>query len=199
MEARQLRAITTQFTTREIGEVPHIEGYFAVFNSEYQIAPGMIETIAPGAFANSLATDDIRALTNHDTTLVLGRNTAGTLELREDDRGLWGDIAINPNDGDAANTWARVQRGDVSQCSIGFEIISEDSDILPDGSMRWTIREVKLYEVSVCTFPAYEETNVSARSKERDDIKARQLEAWKNEQKARLKNGTKSADAPQKD
>lgn len=183
---RQLRAVATQFETREIGEVPHISGHFAVFNSVYDIGPGMSESIAMGAFAGALG-GDIRALTNHDTTLVLGRTLAGTLELREDETGLYGDISINPNDTDAMNTWARVQRGDVTQCSIGFDIIREDTEVREDGSMHWTIREVKLYEVSVCTFPAYEETNIQARSQERDHIRARQLDAWKTRMKEELK------------
>lgn len=183
---RQLRAVATQFETREIGDVPHISGYFAVFNSVYDIGPGMSESIAPGAFSATLG-GDIRALTNHDTTLVLGRTLAETLELREDDTGLYGDIAINPNDSDAMNTWYRVQRGDVTQCSIGFDIVREDTEVRPDGSTHWTIREVILYEVSVCTFPAYEETNIQARAQERDHIRARQLDAWKTKVKEELK------------
>lgn len=175
---RQLRAAMTEFQTRQDGDVPHISGYFAVFDSVYQIGPGMSESIAPGAFTGTLS-GDIRALTNHDSTLVLGRNTAGTLELRQDEHGLWGDIAINPKDGDAMNTWARVDRRDVSQCSIGFMIRSEDTDVREDGSVHWTIREVELFEVSVCTFPAYEATNVSARAAQRDEIKRRALSAWK--------------------
>lgn len=182
---RQLRAVATQFETREIGDVPHISGYFAVFDSVYEIGPGMSESIAPGAFSATLG-GDIRALTNHDTTLVLGRTLAGTLELREDDAGLWGDIAVNPNDSDAMNAWHRVQRGDVTQCSIGFDIVREDTDVRPDGSTHWTIREVKLWEVSVCTFPAYEETNIQARSAQREDLRARRLNAWKAKQKERL-------------
>lgn len=185
---RQLRAVNAQFETREDGEAPHISGYFAVFNSVYDIAPGMSESIAPGAFSETLG-GDIRALTNHDTTLVLGRTTAGTLTIREDDHGLWGDVAINPNDSDAMNTWARVQRGDVTQCSIGFEIVSEETEFRDDGSVHWTIQEVRLFEVSVCTFPAYEETNVSARSSQLEDLKKRRLEAWKIAQKARLNHG----------
>lgn len=184
---RQLRAVATQFQTREIGDVPHISGYFAVFESVYEIGPGMSESIARGAFAGTLG-GDIRALTNHDTTLVLGRTLAETLELREDETGLYGDIAINPNDGDAMNAWARVQRGDVTQCSIGFDIVREDTEVRPDGSTHWTIREVKLYEVSVCTFPAYEETNIQARAQERDHIRARRLDAWKAKVKEELKN-----------
>ena len=186
---RQLRAVATRFETREIGEVPHIAGHFAVYGSVYDIAPGMSESIAPGAFSQTLD-GDVRALTNHDTTLVLGRTLAGTLALREDETGLYGDIAVNPNDSDAMNTWARVQRGDVTQCSIGFDIIREDTEIRPDGSTHWTIREVRLWEVSVCTFPAYEETNIQARSKERDAYRARQLAAWKTKMKERLTHGS---------
>lgn len=186
---RQLRAVATKFETREVGEVPHISGHFAVFDSVYEIGPGMSESIARGAFSNTLD-GDIRALTNHDTTLVLGRTLAGTLELREDETGLYGDIAINPNDSDAMNTWARVQRGDVTQCSIGFDIVREETEVREDGSTHWRIVEIKLYEVSVCTFPAYEETNIQARAKERDNIRARRLDAWKNEMKARIHNGT---------
>lgn len=177
-EDRQLRAAMTEFQTRQDGEAPHLSGYFAVFDSVYDIGFGMSESIAPGAFANTLS-GDIRALTNHDSTLVLGRTSAGTLTLREDDKGLWADVEINPNDSDAMNTYARVQRGDVSQCSIGFQIRSEDTDVREDGSVHWTIRDVELFEVSVCTFPAYEATNVSARAAQRDEIKRRQLDAWK--------------------
>lgn len=200
-ENRQLRAKLTQFETREDGG-PHISGYFAVFNSVYDICPGLSESIAPGAFAASLG-DDIRALTNHDSRLVLGRTSAGTMTIREDATGLWADIAVNPNDSDAMNTWARVQRGDVSQCSIGFDIIREETESREDGSIHWTILEVKLYEVSVCTFPAYEETNVTARSRQRDEIRARALDAWKERMRNKLKggqtNGPESPDAPEKD
>ena len=188
-ETRQLRAVATQFEKREDGEAPHISGYFAVFNSNYEIGPGMSESIAPGAFANTLG-GDIRALTNHDTAMVLGRNTAGTLELREDSHGLWGDIAINPKDGDAMNTHARVIRGDVTQCSIGFRIIREDTEFREDGSVHWTIREVELYEVSVCTFPAYEATNISAREAQRDTLRARELDAWKQKMRGAIRSGT---------
>lgn len=183
---RQLRAAITEFQTRQDGEAPHLSGYFAVFDSVYDIGYGMSESIAPGAFSKTLS-GDIRALTNHDSTLVLGRTGAGTMTLREDNHGLWADVEINPNDSDAMNTYARVQRGDVSQCSIGFRIISEETDFRDDGSVHWTIKEIELYEVSVCTFPAYEETNVSARARERDEIRSRQTAAWKESMKERLK------------
>lgn len=163
-----------------------IEGYFAVYNSVYDIAPGMSESIAPGAFEKSLA-NDVRALVNHDTTLVIGRTAAHTFELRDDSHGLWGRIVINPKDSDATNAHARVERGDVSQCSIGFAINREDTEIREDGSVHWTIREAELYECSICTFPAYEETNVSARAKDKADYEKRQAEAWREKMKKRLK------------
>lgn len=188
-QSRQLRAAITDFTTREDGDTPIIEGYFAVFNSDYVIDADMSESIAPGAFTQSL-NGDVRALTNHDSTLVLGRTTAATVTLRQDEIGLWARIAINPKDSDAMNTWARVQRRDVTQCSIGFRIIREETEFREDGSVHWTIYEVELYEISVCTFPAYEATNISARTAQRDDMQARRLEAWKNEMKERIKHGT---------
>ena len=183
---RQIRSVTTEFMTREDGDNLAIEGYFAVFNSNYDIAPGMSESIAPGAFASSIS-GDIRALINHDTTLVLGRTKANTLQLREDSHGLWGHIDINPNDGDAMNLYNRVKRGDVDQCSFGFDIRSEDTDIGEDGSIHWTIKDVELYEVSCCTFPAYTETNISAREHDRDVIKKREREAWQKKMLTKLK------------
>lgn len=191
MSNRELRAVATRFETREDGGVPHIEGYFAVFNSVYEIAPGMTESVAPGAFSKALAGGDIRALVNHDTTLVLGRTKAGTLELREDSRGLWGDITINPNDRDAMNLYERVKRGDVDQCSFGFgEPYTEETDFRDDGTVHWTLTEVSLHEVSACTFPAYQATNISARAAERDNLRARELAAWKERMKGELRNGT---------
>lgn len=194
---REVRPVRTDFTTRD-DENPTIEGYFAVFNSLYEIAPGMTESVAPGAFQRTIS-GDIRALTNHDTTLVLGRTKAHTLELREDEHGLWGKVTINPNDRDAMNLYERVKRGDVDQCSFGFEIVSENTDVREDGSLHWTITDVNLYEVSACTFPAYQETNIAARTQQMEDIKKRELAAWKLKNMEVLKNGTKSPVAAQED
>ena len=190
--SRQMRTIGTDFKTREDGEDLIIEGYFAVFNSDYEIAPGLTESIAPGAFQNSLA-NDVRALTNHDTTLVLGRTKAHTLEISEDSHGLFGRVKINPNDQDAMNLYQRVKRGDVDQCSFGFDITDEETDYREDGSMHWTIKDVILYEVSCCTFPAYQETSISARSAERDAAMKRRAEAWKETMLQRLKGDKKDA------
>lgn len=182
----QVRSLPGSFQVREENEEMRIEGYFAVFNSNYEMFPGAIETIAPGAFASTLG-NDVRALINHDTTLVIGRNKAGTLELKEDSHGLWGSILINPKDSDAVNLYERNKRGDVDQASFGFEIVKEDTEYLEDGSIRWTIREVNLFEVSVCTFPAYEETSLSARKRDFDELMKRKNDEWKARMTARLK------------
>ncbi len=190
-DMRVLQLRSGEFKTREDSEEMTIEGYFAVFNSNYEIWEGASESIAPGAFTSSIG-GDIRGLTNHDTTLVLGRTKAHTLELKEDSHGLWGKITINPKDSDAVNTYERVKRGDVDQCSIGFMIRSEETDFGADGSIHWTITDVELFEVSVCTFPAYEETGVSARHKDAEELKKRANEAWKLQMKDRLtKKSTK--------
>ena len=94
------------------------------------------------------------------------------------------------------NLYERVKRGDVDQCSIGFNIRSEDTEISPDGDVHWTITGVDLFEVSCCTFPAYEETNIAARSAERDEIQKREKQAWREKMKARLRDGAESADDP---
>ena len=177
---------SAEFQTREADGQRYIEGYFAVFNSEYWLWDDAFETIDPGAF--SLETDtDVRALTNHDSTLVLGRTTAGTLQLRIDERGLWGSILVNDRDQDAVNAYERVRRGDVTQCNFGFDILQESVEHRADGMTVWHLQRVKLYEVSVCTFPAYEETGVTARKAEAEHIRQREMEAWRAEALARVK------------
>ena len=183
---RQVRAQLTEFQTREeADQAPHITGYFSVFGGVYEIGPGMTESVDRHAFDKTLG-GDIRALTNHDTPLVLGRTTAHTLELRVDEHGLWGDVTINPNDQDAMNLYERVKRGDVDQCSFGFNIVSEETEFRDDGSIHWTITEVELHEVSVCTFPAYEDTNVSARQAQREELSKNRLQDWKESMRARI-------------
>lgn len=186
LEQRTMIPINGSFSTREVENDLFIEGYFSVFNSPYEICPGLEEVISPGAFADTLG-EDIRALTNHDTTLVLGRNKAGTLTLKEDTHGLWGSIRINSSDSDAVNTHSRVARGDVDQCSFGFYIEKEDREVLPDGTVRYTILKVRLLEVSVVTFPAYEETSVSARTRQEETIRKRLFAERKESLRKKLK------------
>ena len=195
-DKRILEFRNSEFTTREDGEKHTIEGYFAVFNSIYQMDSMLSESIAPGAFTNSLS-NDVRALINHDTTLVLGRTGAHTFTISQDERGLYGVITINPKDSDAMNAYERVKRGDVSGCSIGFNITRETTDVSEDGSIHWTIEDVELFECSVCTFPAYEQTNITARAAEREEIMKRRLEAKREKVKARFNHGIETVETAQ--
>lgn len=183
---RQLRSACSEFQTRadEAGDL-YISGYFSVFNSNYELWPGATESVAETAFDEALA-DDIRCLIDHETRLVLGRNKAGTLTLKVDSRGLWGEVKINRNDQDAMNLYERVKRGDVDQCSFGFDILEESFEDRGD-SVHWTILKVKLYEVSIVTFPAYTDTSVSARKQDLETIKKRSIELWKTNTLKRLK------------
>ena len=185
-KTKHIRDIQSTLEVRSENEKPIIEGYFVVFDSETELFKNGFEKIAKGAFDNTLG-NDIRALINHDTRLVLGRNKSDTLKLTVDDHGLYGVIDINQNDTDAMNLYERVKRGDVSQCSFGFNILNESVEHRENGSTLWTIEEIDLHEVSVCTFPAYADTGVEARKSEVEAHEKRKLEQWKNNMKERIK------------
>jgi len=187
-EKFQIRALNMEIEKRaDSGEGDlFLEGYFAVFNSIYELWPGATESIAPGAFSDAMS-GDVRALYNHDQNLVMGRTAAGTLELKEDSRGLWGRIKINREDSDAMNAYSRIQREDVTQCSFGFDIEKESMEMKDDGSVHWTIEKVNpLYEISPCVFPAYQETTVSARKHDLEEIKKREFDKWREEARRKL-------------
>ena len=142
----------------------HITGYAAVFNTFSDDLGFFREKIDPGAFAETIINDDIRALWNHDSNYVLGRNVSRTLTLSEDDQGLKIDIA--PPD----TQWARdlatsIDRGDISQMSFGFRTISDRWEMKNGDEVR-TLEKVQLFDVSPVTYPAYPDTRVGLRSKE---------------------------------
>lgn len=182
----QTRTVPAEFRAMKRADdaAPIIEGRFISFTGSYQIAPWATERISPDV---EIEGEDIRALVDHETRLVLGRTTAGTLKIDRKDDGIYGTIEINPNDQDAMNLYARVERGDVSQCSFGCYITREETEFLEDGNVEYTITGIELLEVSVVTFPAYEDTGVSARATEAKDLMKRQIEAWKDVQRHRLK------------
>lgn len=186
METREMTRKESPFVTREENGDKFLEGYFARFDDVYNMGWGITESIDRHAFDDTLG-DDVRVLVNHDTTLVLGRTTAGTAELRVDDTGLWARVKINPDDTDAMNAYARNARGDVSGASFGFDIkeIKRDYDI-SKGTVHRTLLKVKLYEVSVCTFPAYEKTDVGARNKTKIAAEE-ENRLWREKQKERIK------------
>ncbi len=181
-QERQFRSYQpTQFRAEESDGKRTIETYFAVFGDIFEMWPGATESFDSHAFDSAISSD-VRCLTNHDPSKVLGRTKAGTLALSIDNYGLKGIVEINEHDQDAMNLYARVQRGDVSQCSVGFDILREDYRINPDGTQHWTILEVKLYEGSIVTFPAYEKTEAVARSLR----KAQSFEFWQKKMKERM-------------
>lgn len=186
MQTRDVARTPSPFVTREENGDRYIEGYFARFDELYDMGGGITESIDPHAFDDTIG-DDVRVLVNHDSTLVLGRTGAKTAELRVDSVGLWGRVKINPADSDAMNAYARNARGDVSGASFGFEIkeIKRDYDI-SKGTVHRTLLKVKLYEVSICTFPAYEKTEVGARGKNQNAA-AEENRVWREKQKERVK------------
>ncbi|TQE98661.1 MAG: HK97 family phage prohead protease [Spiribacter salinus] len=170
------RAMTEQMERRVISSAnleirqdeneSRLVGYAAVFNSMSENLGGFREQIAPGAFSRSLAQgEDIRALWNHNSDIVLGRTRSGTLSLVEDENGLRAEIEPPES---AGNLMESVRRGDVSQMSFGFMVrpngdrIDEDED----GMILRTLTDVRLMEVSAVAFPAYPETSIDARTLE---------------------------------
>lgn len=167
-----------------------ISGYFIVFNSETELYEGCFEEIAPESFDN-VDLSDVRALIDHETSKVLGRTKSGTLTLSVDAKGVYGEIKVNENDTEAMNLYSRVQRGDVDQCSFGFSILDEAMETRDDGSYKFTIKAIELFEVSVVTFPAYADTAVEARSKQIENMEKRELLAKKSKLEEKL-NGLKT-------
>jgi HK97 family phage prohead protease len=167
---------------------PKIVGYGAVFyngkaDTEYELWPGVVERVMPGAFDRALREDNPVALRNHDVNVLLGRKSAGTLSLSVDGVGLR--YEIDPPDTEAAReTITSIERGELLGSSFGFvprtiDRRTEDKqDILE-------IRDVELWDVSPVVFPAYDGTTTGVRCAERDiEGMRREHEEWKREQQA---------------
>lgn len=154
------------------GEAPRIEGYAAVFNKPSEVISDFLghyrEIIAPGAFKRTLdGGADVRGLLNHDPNFVLGRSRSGTLRLWEDTKGLG--YEIKPPD----TQWARdllttMRRGDITQSSFAFQTVQDRWTVgkADDGGEydQRTQLEVKLFDVSPVTYPAYPQTESIVRS-----------------------------------
>ena len=139
-----------------------LSGYAAKFNLPSEDLGGFREFIKPGAFTASIDADDIRALIDHNPTLILGRNTSGTLRLSEDATGLHFELDL-PDTGPARDLRELIRRGDVSGCSFGFVTI-EDIWTNENGEVRRDIITAQLFDVSIVTYPAYPDTEVAIRS-----------------------------------
>jgi len=154
-----------------------LEGYAAVFDSDSEPI-GYTERIAPGAFTRSLADgDEVLALVEHDPGRVLGRLSAGTLELKQDKRGLWVSIDI-PNTTDGNDVRELVRRGDLSQMSFAFVPHEDGSQWETDqrGGRNRLITSAKLFDVSVVSVPAYSKTEVSVRKRKQEGTAVEMVE-----------------------
>lgn len=165
IERRAFAADEFRIETRDDG-VRHLIGHAAVFNSLSEDLGGFREQIAPGAFADAINSDDVRALFNHDANFILGRNRAKTLTLAEDSRGLAIDILLPDTQTVRDLVLAPIERGDVSQMSFGFSVRPGGQDWAKDdeGRVIRTLKKLRLYDVSPVVYPAYPETDVAVRS-----------------------------------
>jgi len=145
-----------------------ISGYAAVFDKDIDDLGGFIERIAPGAFKEALKNSDVRALINHDQNLILGREAANTLRLKETNEGLFMEI-IPPNTSYAKDLLESISRGDIAEQSFSFRVAADEWENLDDAD-RDTVRTIKevshLYDIGPVTFPAYPQTSAALRSME---------------------------------
>lgn len=165
IERRAFTADGFKVETREDGK-PRLIGHAAVFNSLSEDLGGFREQIAPGAFADAIAGDDVRALFNHDPNFILGRNRSKTLVLSEDARGLAIEVMLPDTQMVRDLVLAPIERGDVSQMSFGFSVRPGGQDWAKDdeGRVIRTLKKLRLYDVSPVVYPAYPETDVAVRS-----------------------------------
>lgn len=151
------------------GSIATLVGYAAVYNTLSVDLGGFRELIRPGAFKRSLDRgDDVRAFAHHSSPMIVGRRSAGTLVIAEDDKGLRTEIKV-PDTTAGRDLVVSVKRGDLTGMSFEFRKIKDEwSKLNKDGDnvYRRELIDVDLYEVSVVTWPAYLDTNVEARSLE---------------------------------
>lgn len=161
LNGQEVRSFTAPIERRAADGKTTVAGYAAVFNDMTDIGDYFRETIAPGAFTETLKTADVRAYFDHNSGRVLGRKSAGTLRIHEDAKGLAVEIDL-PDTSDGRDVQALIERGDVTGMSFGFIVTKQTWDDTGDIPSR-TIDEVILREVSIVSEPAYEGTSIALR------------------------------------
>jgi uncharacterized protein len=174
---RELRTfIAQELRASGSDKQPKIEGYAATFGNMTNIDGQFNEVIQRGAFKRSLAGgDDIVCLIDHNPSLILGRRSAGTLSLEEDSKGLRFSAEL-PDTSVARDAYVNLKAGNLKECSFGFIVDSPDSEnwsLMPDGTPLRTLVSVRLFDVSVVTFPAYDKTSAAARNIVAPDVESR--------------------------
>lgn len=159
--ADEKRIAYTTLDLRQSQDGATLYGYAAVFDSPSEPMP-FVEYVKRGAFQKTIKDGaDVRLLIDHEG-VPLARTKSGTLKLIEDERGLAVEANLDPMNPDAARVISAMKRGDLSQMSFAFRTIKDAWS--EDRSVR-ELREVQLYDVSVVTFPAYEQTVAEIRSR----------------------------------
>lgn len=149
------------------GEAPRLAGLAAPYydgteGTEYELWPGVRERYSPGCFDESMKQDDIRALFNHDPSQLLGRNRSGTLRLTSSTRGLEYEVDIDQTRV-GQDVYRMAKRGDLDGSSCGWYVTKESWTRSGQHEIR-TIEKANLFDVSPVTYPAYQSTDVQARS-----------------------------------
>lgn len=158
---------------RADGDGKTLVGYAAVFDSPSEPLP-WTEFVRRGAFSKTIKDGaDVRLLIDHEG-VPLARTKSGTLKLNEDDTGLRIEASLDDANPDAAKLLSAMRRGDISQMSFAFETVK---DAWSDDRRTRELKEVRLYDVSVVTYPAYEQTMVQLRNKQSDSTDAATLKS----------------------
>lgn len=148
------RYVATDFEVRTAGGKTTFEGYALTWDTKSQNLGGFRERVAEGATSKTIQEADIRALFNHDASLILGRNKSGTLELSNDSTGTYYRTTM-PETTYARDLAVSMERGDITQSSFGFRTITDEWGIDEDDFPIRTLREIALFDVSPVTYPAY--------------------------------------------
>lgn len=178
-----------------------VEGYAAIYNEETDIGGVFREVIRPGAFRSAIERgDDVTLNINHNDNYLLARTSSGTLELREDKKGLWVRSELDPSDPDVARLVPKMRRGDLSKMSFAFSV--------PEGGQSWSegaggmdvreIKDVMLFDVSVVSTPAYNGTSIALRSKDEAKREAQEAQRRAQAEKTREAYAARKAEAENK-
>ncbi len=162
-----------------------VSGYAAVFNETAEIGSWFRERFEPGAFSEALKDSDVVFLINHEG-LPLGRTRAGTLDLKEDDKGLHMSAELDGEDPDVKSIVGKMKRGDLDKMSIAFLPEIQEWDDTQDPPLR-TIKKAQLFDVSIVTQPAYEGTEIGLRSLEAHRKDQRQHNFHATQRRRRMK------------
>ncbi|WOQ72338.1 HK97 family phage prohead protease [Bacillus stratosphericus] len=162
---KEIRAIQegSLKATEETDKGRMITGYALKFGTRSQNLGGFIETIEKRALQNA-DMSDVRALIDHDPSKILGRTKAGTLKLTVDDIGLRFELSL-PNTQYANDLYENLRLGNISNCSFGFHLAKNGDSFKRDEKSGLPLRSLtnisRITDVSIVTYPAYEDTDVS--------------------------------------